>query len=60
MGWLARGLGASVGGYLPGNCFAGSMVSAHLFVLRGPAGAVERLREQPQPVPEVLPATAPA
>jgi putative inorganic carbon (HCO3(-)) transporter len=60
MGWLARGLGASVAGYLLCNCFAGSMVSAHLFVLLGLAGAVERLTEQAQPVPEPLPAPAAA
>jgi O-antigen ligase len=60
MGWLARGLGASVAGYLLCNCFAGSMVSAHLFVLLGLAGVVERLTERTRPIPEAVPAPAAA
>ena len=43
IGWLARGLGASVAGFLLCNCFAGSLTAPHLFVLLGLAGACERV-----------------
>jgi len=43
IGWLARGLGASVAGFLLCNCFSGSLVSPHLFVVFGLAGAVARV-----------------
>ena len=43
IGWLARGIGASVAGFLLSNCFSGSLGDAHLFVLLGLAGAAERV-----------------
>ncbi len=43
IGWLARGLGASVAGFLLCNCFSGSLAAPHLFVLFGLAGATERV-----------------
>ncbi len=43
IGWLARGIGASVAGFLLNNCFTGSLASAHLFVLFGLAGATARV-----------------
>jgi O-antigen ligase len=43
IGWLARGLGASVAGFLLCNCFSGSLAAPHLFVLFGLAGAAERV-----------------
>jgi putative inorganic carbon (HCO3(-)) transporter len=43
IGWLARGIGASVAGFLLCNCFTGSLAAAHLFVLFGLAGATERV-----------------
>jgi O-antigen ligase len=43
IGWLARGLGAGVAGFLLCNCFSGSLADAHLFVLFGLAGAAERV-----------------
>lgn len=46
IGWLARGIGASVAGYLLCNCFSGSLAAPHLFVLFGLAGATERVAER--------------
>jgi len=43
IGWLARGIGASVAGFLLCNCFSGSLAAPHLFVLFGLAGAAERI-----------------
>jgi O-antigen ligase len=43
IGWLARGIGASVAGFLLCNCFSGSLAAPHLFVLFGLAGATERI-----------------
>ncbi|MGZ6162189.1 MAG: O-antigen ligase family protein [Myxococcaceae bacterium] len=43
IGWLARGIGASVAGFLLCNCFSGSLAAPQLFVLFGLAGAAERL-----------------
>jgi putative inorganic carbon (HCO3(-)) transporter len=43
IGWLARGIGASVAGFLLSNCFSGSLGDAHLFVVLGLAGAAERV-----------------
>ena len=43
IGWLARGIGASVAGFLLCNCFTGSLAAPHLFVLFGLAGATERV-----------------
>jgi putative inorganic carbon (HCO3(-)) transporter len=43
IGWLARGIGASVAAFLLSNCFSGSLGDAHLFVLLGLAGAAERV-----------------
>jgi putative inorganic carbon (hco3(-)) transporter len=43
IGWLARGIGASVAGFLLCNCFSGSMAVPQLFVLFGLAGAAERV-----------------
>lgn len=43
VGWLARGIGASVAGFLLCNCFSGSLAAPHLFVLFGLAGATERV-----------------
>jgi probable O-glycosylation ligase (exosortase A-associated) len=43
IGWLARGIGASVAGFLLCNCFTGSLAAPQLFVLFGLAGATERV-----------------
>ncbi len=43
IGWLARGIGASVAGFLLCNCFSGSLAAPQLFVLFGLAGATERV-----------------
>ena len=43
IGWLARGIGASVAGFLLCNCFSGSLAAPQLFVLFGLAGAAERV-----------------
>jgi O-antigen ligase len=43
VGWLARGIGASVAGFLLCNCFSGSLIAPHLFILFGLAGAAERV-----------------
>jgi len=43
IGWLARGIGASVAGFLLCNCFSGSLGAPQLFVLLGLAGATERV-----------------
>jgi O-antigen ligase len=43
IGWLARGIGASVAAFLLCNCFSGSLATPHLFVLFGLAGAAERV-----------------
>ncbi len=43
IGWLARGIGASVAGFLLCNCFSGSLAAPQLFVLLGLAGAAERV-----------------
>jgi len=43
IGWLARGIGASVAAFLLCNCFSGSLATPQLFVLFGLAGAAERV-----------------
>lgn len=48
IGWLARGLGASVAGFLLCNCFSGSLAAPQLFVLFGLAGAAERIAAREQ------------
>ena len=62
IGWLARGIGASVAGFLLCNCFTGSLAAPHLFVLFGLAGASERVagREELLEVEADRPAMAPS
>jgi len=43
-GWLARGLAASLTGYLVCNLFAGFLISPHLWVLLALAAAADRIR----------------
>jgi O-antigen ligase len=43
LGWLARGLAASMVGYLLCNCFSGQLLSAHLYVLFALAASAERI-----------------
>jgi O-antigen ligase len=56
IGWLARGLGASVAGFLLCNCFSGSLAAPHLFVLFGLAGAAERVASREDLLDAPLPA----
>ncbi|HEY0094707.1 MAG TPA: polymerase, partial [Archangium sp.] len=43
MGWLARGLAASMAGYLICQLFSGYILSAHLYVLFGLAACAQRI-----------------
>ena len=43
MGWLARGLAASMAGYLICDLFSGYILSAHLYVLFGLAACAQRI-----------------
>lgn len=43
MGWLARGLAASMAGYLICDLFSGYILSAHLYVLFGLAACSQRI-----------------
>ncbi len=43
MGWLARGLAASMTGYLICDLFSGYILSAHLYVLFGLAACAQRI-----------------
>ncbi|HZI02537.1 MAG TPA: O-antigen ligase family protein [Archangium sp.] len=58
VGWLARGLAASMAGYLICQLFAGYILSAHLYVLFGLAACAQRIAraqeaEETSKVPEV-------
>jgi putative inorganic carbon (hco3(-)) transporter len=58
MGWLARGLAASMTGYLICDLFSGYILSAHLYVLFGLAACAQRIAQAqeakaPVNVPEV-------
>ena len=46
VGWLARGVAASVAGYLVTQLSAGYLLSAHLYLLFGLAAAARRLSEE--------------
>jgi putative inorganic carbon (hco3(-)) transporter len=46
VGWLARGLAASMAGYLVCDLFSGYILSAHLYVLFGLAASAHRIAEQ--------------
>ena len=58
IGWLARGLGASVAGFLLCNCFSGSLAAPQLFVLFGLLGATERVASREDRVQAGVPARA--
>ncbi|MBM7115358.1 O-antigen ligase family protein [Archangium primigenium] len=45
MGWMARGLAASMTGYLICDLFSGYILSAHLYVLFGLAAAAQRIAQ---------------
>jgi O-antigen ligase len=47
VGWLARGLAASVAGYLVTQLSAGYLLSSHLYLLFGLAAAARRLSQEP-------------
>ena len=45
MGWLARGLAASMTGYLICDLFSGYILSAHLYMLFGLAACAQRIAQ---------------
>ncbi|ATB26715.1 O-antigen ligase family protein [Melittangium boletus] len=45
MGWIARGLAASMTGYLICDLFSGYILSAHLYVLFGLAASAQRIAQ---------------
>lgn len=58
MGWMARGLAASMAGYLICDLFSGYILSSHLYVLFGLAACAQRIARalevtEPASVPEV-------
>jgi putative inorganic carbon (HCO3(-)) transporter len=58
MGWMARGLAASMAGYLICDLFSGYILSSHLYVLFGLAACAQRIArtqeaKEPASIPEV-------
>lgn len=58
MGWMARGLAASMAGYLICDLFSGYILSSHLYVLFGLAACAQRIARaleatEPASIPEV-------
>ena len=61
LGWLSRGIAASVAGYLVTQLFAGYVTSAHLYVLFGMAACAQRIaRASTAAAPAAEAAPAPA
>ncbi len=54
-GWLARGIAASVVGYLVCDLFSGYILSAHFYVLFGLAAAAARVARSPVTEPSTQP-----